>query len=86
MTVTILLEASRLDDMSGGGADGQMWSEMAAEGLEANGDAWGFFGGDLEVRPTGLDEFFRYERTSVGGESQKRDLRTRLAVFQILEN
>ena len=34
----------------------------------------------------GLDGFFRYKGTGMGGESQKCDLRARLADFQILEN
>ena len=48
------------------------------------GGAWGFLGGVLEDRPTGLDGFFQYEGSGIGDETQKRDLRVCLDVFQIL--
>ena len=45
------------------------------------GGAWGVSGGDLDDRPTGLDGFFRYEGSGIGGEIQKCDLRVCLDVF-----
>ena len=38
------------------------------------------------VLKTQVDGFFRYKANGMGGETQKCDLRGRLAVFHILEN
>ena len=38
------------------------------------------------VLKTQVDGFFRYEANGMGGETQKRRLRLRLDVFQILKS
>ena len=49
------------------------------------GGACGLSVPPLVVLKTQVDGFFRYEANGMGGETQKCDLRVRLAVVQILE-
>ena len=71
--------------MTGGGGGGGVGVGNQRRRLGPLGGVWGFSGGDLEVRPTGLDGFFQYKGIGVGSENQKYDLWVRLAVFQILK-
>ena len=80
------------DDTNGGGGEAQMGLETAAEQLESSGGAWaivvaiGALWWCVDDMKRWFDGFFLDEGPGMGGESQKGDLRARLADFQILEN
>ena len=64
-------ESSGLDEGSGGGPATGKSVKVAAQPSKCSDGAWVVSGSVLEDRPTGLDGFFWYEGTGVGGETQK---------------
>ena len=59
---------------------------MPRQRIRALGNVCGLSGPHLVVLKSGFDGFFRDKGSGMGGETQKCDLRVRLAVFQILKN